>query len=128
MIKASECLICPEENLISLIYLLSVPRMQTSTGETKSLYYICCYFFKLAARLCFDRLSPAAETGSDMSRSEGLNALFHSLPVCCCHRVTSRDVLVFWLFSLPSVCLSVMLGVMFNTGLLIFVSFSVFSI
>lgn len=50
MIKASGCiesgsLICPEENLISLIYLHSVPRMQTSTGERKSLYYICCNFF-----------------------------------------------------------------------------------
>lgn len=79
MIKASECiesgsLICPEENLISLIYLHSVPRMQTSTGERKSLYSICCNFFKLPAWLCFDRLSPAAKTGSDMSWSKGLNA------------------------------------------------------
>lgn len=79
MIKASGCiesgsLICPEENLISLIYLHTVPRMQTSTGERKSLYYICCNFFKLLAWLCFDRLSPAAKTGSDMSWSKGLNA------------------------------------------------------
>lgn len=52
---------------------------------------------------------------------------FHFLPVCC-RRVTSRDILVFWLFSLPSVCLAVILCVMFSTGLLIFVSFSAFSI
>lgn len=136
MIKASGCiesgsLICPEDNLISLIYLHSVPRMQTSTGERKSLYYIRCNFFKLPAWLYFDRLSPAAKTGSDMSWSKGLNAfsfisfLFVDVVVKC---FTSRDILVFWLFSLPSVRLAVILCVVFSSGLLIFVSFSVFSI
>lgn len=126
MIKASECiesgsLICPEENLISLIYLHSVPRMQTSTGERKSLYSIRCHFF-LNCRHGF------VLTASDMSWSKGLNTfsfisfLFVVVVVKC---FTSRDILVFWLFSLPSVCLSVILCVMFSMGLLIFVSFSV---